>query len=202
MAEGILLILSGPSGVGKGTVCRHLMATRQELNLSVSTTTRPPRSGEEEGREYNFTTVDRFKEMIASGDFLEWAVVHSHHYGTLKSTVRRHLSKGEDLILEIDVQGAAQVRKNSPGSVLIFLAPPSLDALEARIRGRGTADDLRIKQRLVAAHEEMEAYHLYDYVVVNDRVEEAAGLIGAIIDAEKCKVNRGVRPPGWGGVKL
>jgi len=200
MAEGILLIISGPSGVGKGTVCRHLMVVRRKLNLSVSTTTRPPRPGEEEGREYNFTAVDRFKEMISSGDFLEWAVVHGHYYGTLKSTVRRHLSKGEDLILEIDVQGAAQVRKNSPGAVLIFLAPPSLEALETRIRGRGTEDDLRIKQRLVAAREEMEAYYLYDYVVVNDQVENAVGLIGAIIDAEKCKVNRGIRPPGWGGV--
>ncbi len=201
MAEGILLIISGPSGVGKGTVCRHLMAVRPELNLSVSTTTRLPRPGEVEGREYNFASVDRFKEMIGGGDFLEWAVVHGHYYGTLKSTVRRHLSKSEDLILEIDVQGAAQVRKNSPGAVLVFLAPPSLEVLEARIRGRGTEDNLRIRQRLIAAREEMEAFNLYDYIVVNDRVETAADLIGAIIDAEKCRVKRGIRPPGWGGVK-
>ncbi len=138
--------------------------------------------------------------MIAGGDFLEWAVVHGHHYGTLKSTVRRHLANGEDLILEIDVQGAAQVRETSPGAVLIFLVPPSLETLKTRIRGRGTEDDLRIRQRLLTAHVEMEAYHMYDYVVVNNRVEDAAATIGAIIVAEKCRVNRGVRPPGWGGV--
>lgn len=195
------MIISGPSGVGKGTVCRHLISTRDALNLSVSTTTRKPRQGEEEGREYNFTSIESFKAMINNGDFLEWAVVHGHHYGTLKSTVRKHLSRGEDLILEIDVQGAAQVRKNSPGAVLIFLAPPSLEALEERIRGRGTEDDLKIKQRLVAAREEMQAYNLYDYLVVNDRVEDASVLIASIIDAEKCRVNRGIRPPGWGGVK-
>jgi guanylate kinase len=201
MAEGVLLILSGPSGVGKGTVCRHLMSVRESLNLSVSTTTRPPRQGEEEGREYNFTSVEKFREMIGNGAFLEWAVVHGHHYGTLLSTVRRVLSKGEDLILEIDVQGAAQVRKKSPGAVLVFLAPPSLEVLESRITGRGTEDALRIKQRLIAAREEMEAYHLYDYVVVNEQVEVAAALLGSIIDAEKCRVSRGVRPPGWGGDK-
>ncbi len=201
MAEGILVIISGPSGVGKGTVCRHLISTREALNLSVSTTTRNPRQGEEEGREYNFTSIENFKAMINNGDFLEWAVVHGHQYGTLKSTVRKHLSRGEDLILEIDVQGAAQVRKNSPGAVLIFLAPPSLEALEERIRGRGTEDDLKIKQRLVAAREEMQAYDLYDYLVVNDRVENASALIASIIDAEKCRVNRGIRPPGWGGVE-
>ncbi|MBW6463276.1 MAG: guanylate kinase [Dethiobacteria bacterium] len=199
MAEGILLIISGPSGVGKGTVCRRLIEIRGNLRLSVSTTTRPPRSSEEEGREYNFTDLPRFKEMIKEGAFLEWAQVHSHYYGTRLEVVREVLSGGEDLILEIDVQGAAQVRKNTPGAVSIFLAPPSLEALEERIRGRGTEDTLRIRQRLIAAREEMQAYHLYDYVVVNDTVEQAAGLVGSIIDAEKCRVSRGVRPPGWGG---
>ncbi|MDW7728541.1 MAG: guanylate kinase [Bacillota bacterium] len=199
MAEGILLIISGPSGVGKGTVCRRLIEIRGNLRLSVSTTTRPPRSSEEEGREYNFTDLPRFKEMIKEGAFLEWAQVHSHYYGTRLEVVREVLSGGEDLILEIDVQGAAQVRKNTPGAVSIFLAPPSLETLEERIRGRGTEDTLRIRQRLIAAREEMQAYHLYDYVVVNDTVEQAAGLVGSIIDAEKCRVSRGVRPPGWGG---
>lgn len=199
MAEGILIIISGPSGVGKGTVCRRLIELRSDLKLSVSTTTRPPRSGEEEGREYNFTDSPRFKEMIKEGAFLEWAKVHNHYYGTRLKAVREVLSGGEDFILEIDVQGAAQIRKNRPGAVSIFLAPPSFEALENRIRGRGTEDTLRIRQRLIAAREEMQAYHLYDYVVVNDTVEQSAGLIGSIIDAEKCRVNRGVRPPGWGG---
>jgi guanylate kinase len=199
MGEGVLLIISGPSGVGKGTVCRRLMAVRPSINLSVSTTTRPPRQGEEEGREYNFTSTEIFKEMISGGEFLEWAVVHGYYYGTPLSTVRRVLAKGEDLILEIDVQGAAQVRKKTPGAVLVFMAPPSLEALEERITGRGTEDTLRIKQRLLAAREEMEAYHLYDYLVVNNHVDPAANLIASIIDAEKCRISRGIYPPGWGG---
>ncbi len=199
MAEGILLIISGPSGVGKGTVCRHLMSIKDTVKLSVSTTTRSPRTGEEEGREYNFTTLSRFKEMINEGAFLEWAVVHGHYYGTSLSTVQSHLAGGEVLILEIDVQGAAQIRKKSPDSVFVFLAPPSLEALENRITGRGTESPEKINRRLITARREMNSYHLYDYIVVNDTVEQAAALIGAIIDAEKCKVSRGARPPGWGG---
>ena len=199
MAEGILLIISGPSGVGKGTVCRHLMTIKEAVKLSVSTTTRSPRPGEKEGIEYNFTTPARFKEMISEGAFLEWAVVHGHYYGTTLSTVRNHLDRGEDLILEIDVQGASQVREKSPDSVSIFLAPPSLKALEKRITGRGTETAEKINRRLTTARREMDAYHFYNYVVVNDTVDHAAALIGAIIDAEKCKVSRGARPPGWGG---
>ncbi|MCJ7806271.1 MAG: guanylate kinase, partial [Clostridia bacterium] len=138
MAERVLLIISGPSGVGKGTVCRHLLMVREALKLSVSTTTRLPRPGEEEGREYNFTTVPRFKEMIEQGSFLEWAIVHGDYYGTHLATVRESLDCGEDLILEIDVQGAAQVRENIPASVSVFLAPPSTETLQERITGRGT----------------------------------------------------------------
>ncbi len=199
MGAGVLLIISGPSGVGKGTVCRRLMSFRPSINLSVSTTTRPPRQGEEEGREYHFTSIETFKKMINAGEFLEWALVHGHYYGTLLATVNNALAKGEDLILEIDVQGAAQVRKKMPAAVLVFMAPPSLEALEERITGRGTEDSLKIKQRLLTAREEMEAYHLYHYLVVNNQVDAAANLIGAIIDAEKCRVSRGLRPPGWGG---
>jgi guanylate kinase len=201
MSEGILLIISGPSGVGKGTVCRHLMTTRDSLKLSVSTTTRPPRPGEEEGVEYNFTTLSRFREMIAEGAFLEWAVVHGRYYGTLLSTVNESLDRGEDLILEIDVQGAAQVREKAPGAVSIFMAPPSMEALEARIKGRGTESSEKIERRLSTARREMDLYDAYDYVVVNDTVEHASALISSIIDAEKCRVSRGARPPGRGGEK-
>jgi len=201
MTEGVLLIISGPSGVGKGTVCRHLIEQRNDLKLSVSTTTRPPRPGEEEGREYFFASEDSFKEMIREKAFLEWARVHGHYYGTPKEVARKVITSGNDLILEIDVQGAAQVRKNSPGAVLIFLAPPSFEALEDRIKGRGTEDAQRMRQRLITAREEMEAYSLYDYLVINDYVQKAADLISSIIDSEKCRVNRGVRPPGWGGEK-
>jgi len=199
MAEGILLIISGPSGVGKGTVCRRLIEIRKALKLSVSTTTRPPRPGEEEGREYNFTTTSRFKEMIEAGSFLEWAVVHDHYYGTRREAVRDLLASGQDLILEIDIQGAEQVRNKTPEAVSVFLAPPSMEALEERIIGRGTEEPDRISRRLETARREMKAYCHYDYLVVNDTVEKAANLIDSIIDAEKCKVGRGARPPGAGG---
>jgi guanylate kinase len=199
MTEGILLIISGPSGVGKGTVCRYLLTIRKAIKLSVSTTTRLPRTEEAEGRDYNFTTVSRFKEMIEQGSFLEWAVVHGDYYGTPLAAVQDYLNRGEDLILEIDVQGAGQVRQKKPEAVSIFLAPPSMEALEERITGRGTETAEKINRRLVTARQEMKAYHLYDYVVVNDNVEDAAALISSIIDAEKCRVSRGARPPGRGG---
>ncbi len=199
MVEGILLIISGPSGVGKGTVCRYLLEIREALKLSISTTTRPPRPGEEEGKEYFFTTLPRFKEMIREGSFLEWAVVHDHYYGTRRDAVMDMLSSGQDLILEIDIQGAEQVREKVPEAVSIFLAPPSLQALEERIIGRGTEDSDRISRRLETARREMEAYNLYDYLVINDTVEKAACLIDSIIDAEKSRVSRGACPPGWGG---
>jgi len=199
MVEGILLILSGPSGVGKGTVCRYLLEIREALKLSISTTTRPPRPGEEEGKEYFFTTLPRFKEMIKDDSFLEWAVVHDHYYGTRREAVREMLASGQDLILEIDIQGAEQVRAKVPEAVSIFLAPPSMKCLEERITGRGTEDPDRISRRLDTARREMEAYSLYDYLVINDTVERAADLIDSIIDAEKSRISRGACPPGWGG---
>ncbi len=199
MAEGILLIISGPSGVGKGTVCRYLLTVREALKLSISTTTRSPRPGEEEGKEYNFTTTPQFEAMIKDGSFLEWAVVHDHYYGTRHETVQELLDQGKDLILEIDIQGAEQVRERVPEAVSIFLAPPSMADLEQRITGRGTEERDRINSRLETARREMDAYHAYDYLVINDTVENAAGLISAIIDAERCKVSRGARPPGRGG---
>ncbi len=199
MAEGILLILSGPSGVGKGTVCRYLLTIKEALKLSVSTTTRPPRTGEVEGKEYNFTTTSQFKDMIKQDSFLEWAIVHDYYYGTRREKVRELLLTGHDLILEIDVQGASQIKEKVSDAVYIFLAPPSREILEQRIIGRGTEDPERISQRLETARREMDAYYLYDYLVINDTVEDAAGLISSIIDAEKSKVSRGVRPPGWGG---
>lgn len=199
MAAGLLFVLSGPSGVGKGTVCERLFLYRPSLQISTSLTTRPPRPGEVAGRDYDFTTPARFQELISEDAFLEWAVVHGHYYGTLKETVEENLARGTDLLLEIDVQGALQVRRRLAGAVLIFMAPPSMEALYMRIAGRATEDAAHMKRRLEAAQHELAAYCHYDYLVVNDRVEEAAASISAIMEAEKCRVSRGARPPGWGG---
>lgn len=197
MVEGIVVVLSGPSGVGKGTVCRYLLQHKPELQLSVSMTTRPPRPGELDGREYYFTTPERFVEMIDRGSFLEWARLHGHFYGTPRAAVESSLSAGRDIVLEIDVQGAKQVREKLPQAVLVFLAPPSRLELERRIAGRGTEEPELIADRLETARREMALYTEYDYLVINDRVEQAAALIDAVITAEKCRVSRGARPAEW-----
>lgn len=199
MAQGLLIILSGPSGVGKGTVCRFLLSQKPKLTLSVSATTRPPRPGEIEGREYFFISEAHFQRLIAEDAFLEWAIVHDQYYGTLKEKVAEILFAGGDLILEIDIQGGEQVRRKRADVVSIFMAPPSMEALEQRIIGRGTEDAKKIEQRLITARREMEAYISYDYLVINDQVERTAAYLSSIIDAEKCRISRGIRPPGWGG---
>jgi guanylate kinase len=195
MAAGLLVVLSGPSGVGKGTVCRRLLQSRPSLQLSLSLTTRPPRPGEKTGREYEFTTRSRFQKLISQDAFLEWAVVYGQYYGTLKERVEKSLGEGTDLLLEIDIQGALQVRRRLGEAVLIFLAPPSMEVLHRRIAGRGTEDAALLRRRLEAAQQELATYHLYDYLVINNRVEDAATSLDAIIEAEKCKVSRGARPP-------
>ncbi len=199
MAAGQLFVLSGPSGVGKGVICERLLAYRPSLQISVSLTTRRPRPGERSGCDYDFTTLDRFQELISRDAFLEWAVVYGHHYGTLKQRVQESLAQGKDILLEIDVQGALQIRRRMAGAVLIFMAPPSMEALCERIAGRATEDAVHMAQRLEAAKHELAAYRHYDYLVVNDRVEETALSICAIMEAEKSRVSRGAKPPGWGG---
>ncbi len=199
MAAGQLFVLSGPSGVGKGVICERLLACRSSLQISVSLTTRRPRPAEKLGRDYDFTTQDRFQELISRDAFLEWAVVYGHYYGTLKQGVEENLAQGKDVLLEIDVQGALQVRRRMAGAVLIFMAPPSMKALYERIAGRATEDAAHMALRLEAAKQELAAYHHYDYLVVNDCMEETAVSICAIMKAEKCRVSRGAKPPGWGG---
>jgi guanylate kinase len=187
--RGTLFVLAGPSGVGKGSVVARLLARDPEgLALSVSATTRPARQGERDGDDYVFVDDAGFDRMVADDALLEWAQVYAgQRYGTPRAFVDAELAAGRDVILEIDVQGAAQVRRHTPGAVLILLAPPSLEALEARLRGRGTEDELGIQERLAAAQRELEQAGWFDHVVVNDDVDRAAAQVAAIIDGSRTR---------------
>jgi guanylate kinase len=182
---GTLFVLAGPSGVGKGSVVRELVAKDPSLSLSVSVTTRPPRPGEVDGVDYFFVDEDAFARMVEAGELLEWAEIVGHRSGTPKGFVEDRLGEGRDVILEIDVVGASQVRERVPDSVLIFLEPPSLEELERRLRGRGTETEEAIRLRLQTAAWELEQRSWFDHVVVNDDLERAAGLVAAIIDSSR-----------------
>ena len=187
--RGILVVLSGPSGTGKGTICQAL---RQEspIRYSISATTRKPREGEQHGREYFFLEKAEFEDLMQHDGLLEWAQVYDNFYGTPRKFVEEVLNQGEDCILEIDPQGAMQIRKTMPEAVLIFVAPPSLEELEKRITGRGTESIEEINKRLSCATAEMGSMDKYDYVIINDTVSEAVKKMQAILLAEKCRVSR------------
>ncbi|MFZ5943838.1 MAG: guanylate kinase [Bacillota bacterium] len=187
--EGILIVLSGPSGAGKGTICKSLLK-ETNIKYSISATTRKPRPGETDGKEYFFITKKDFENKIKEDAFLEWAKVYDNYYGTPKKFVEEILHKGQDCILEIDPQGAHKVRAAKPDGVLVFIAPPSMQELEHRITTRGTENSNEIQKRLSCAREEMLCMYNYDYVVINDEVETAVEKIKAIVLAEKCKVQR------------
>ncbi|MBM7623295.1 guanylate kinase [Sporohalobacter salinus] len=187
--KGKLIILSGPSAVGKGTVLTSLMADYQNISYSVSATTRPPRVNEEDGTDYFFVSEEEFKEMIEDDEFIEWAKVHGNYYGTPKKYVEDTLEAGQDVILEIDIQGAAQVKEKYQQGVFIFLAPPSLEELEVRIQKRGVDSKETMEIRMKNATEEMKRAKNYDYIVVNDEIDEAVEKVKSIIIAERCKVN-------------
>lgn len=176
-----LFVISGPSGAGKGTLLAELRKQRPDLGLTVSATTRSPRPGEVDGTSYYFLSDEEFRRRIAAGEFVEWAEVHGHLYGTLVSEVKRLLAKGHSLVLEIDVQGALNVRKVYPDAVLIFIEPPSLQALEERLRGRGTEDEASIELRLKNARHEMGLADQYDARIVNDTVDRAAQELGSVM---------------------
>lgn len=176
-----LFVISGPSGAGKGTLLAELRKQRPDLGLTVSATTRSPRPGEVDGTSYYFLSDEEFRRRIAAGEFVEWAEVHGHLYGTLVSEVKRLLAKGHSLVLEIDVQGALNVRKVYPDAVLIFIEPPSLEVLEERLRGRGTEDEASIELRLKNARHEMELADQYDARIVNDTVDRAAQELGSVM---------------------
>ena len=176
-----LFVISGPSGAGTGTRLAELRKQRPDLGLTVSATTRSPRPGEVDGTSYYFLSDEEFRRRIAAGEFVEWAEVHGHLYGTLVSEVKRLLAKGHSLVLEIDVQGALNVRKVYPDAVLVFIEPPSLQVLEERLRGRGTEDEASIELRLKNARHEMELADQYDVRIVNNTVDRAAQELGSVM---------------------
>lgn len=190
MSKGLLFVLSGPSGVGKGTVCNALRGKLSDLVYSVSATTRNPRLGEENGVNYFFKTREQFISMIQNDQLLEYAEYVGNYYGTPRDFVEKTLQSGNDIILEIEVQGALQVKEKFPEGVFIFLLPPSLDELKDRIRGRGTENQATIDHRMTVAVDEISLMEHYDYGVVNDQIDSACKRIESIIIAEHCKVRK------------
>ncbi len=188
--KGLLLVVSGPSGVGKGTICKEYLGKYDDCALSVSATTRSPRDGEVDGVSYFFLSHDEFRKKIDEGGFLEHAVFCDNYYGTPKDAVMEKLEEGKNVILEIEVQGALQVRSHYPEAVFVFVIPPSVEILEERLRGRGTETDEVIKQRLERAKAEFKYIDKYNYILVNDTVSEAVCRLHSIIEAEKCVMSR------------
>lgn len=188
--RGDLFVISAPSGAGKSTLCGMLLERMEGLAFSVSHTTRPPRPGEVDGRDYHFVTQEEFEAMVAKDEFLEWARVHDNLYGTSRKAVMEMLASGLDVILDIDVQGAAQVRKRFPAAVTIFILPPSWKALEERLEKRGSEDRARLKVRLANAVKEMEEAHRYQYIVVNDQLDRAYTDLAAIVSGVRCRSAR------------
>lgn len=187
MDKGTVIVISGPSGVGKGTVVGELLKSSEKFALSISATTRKPRNGDIDGVNYFFLTVDEFKQKIEKGLILEYAEYCGNYYGTPREYVEQCINNGKDVILEIDVQGAINIKKNMPEAITIFIMPPSRKELENRLRGRNTETEDVIKSRLEKAIDEMKQSNKYDYIVVNNTVEQCVNHIKNIITAEKMK---------------
>lgn len=188
--KGVLVVISGPSGAGKGTICKALLEKHENLFLSVSATTREPRKGEIHGTNYYFLTKEEFLERVEKDDFLEWAEVYGNYYGTPKSNVQEMLDSGKNVILEIDIQGALKVKENSDEGVFIFILPPSMEELKQRIINRGSETPESLMRRFNSAYQEINYISKYNYAVVNDTVENAVEKIENILAAEKCRVDR------------
>ena len=185
---GNLYVVAAPSGAGKTTLVKLLLAQEPEIRLSVSYTTRAPRTGEENGREYNFTDVATFRAMIDQNEFLEWAEVHGNYYGTSKTWIVNQISAGNDVLLEIDWQGAQQVRALFPEAIGIFILPPSFAELERRLTGRGTDSREVIERRLAAAQAEMRHVVEFDYVIINDILQQALDDLRAVMRASRLRL--------------
>jgi guanylate kinase len=188
--RGTLFVVSSPSGGGKGTIIEHVLECVKNLSYSVSYTTRAPRLKEVDGREYFFISRETFEDMVAAGEFLEWACVHGNLYGTAKNQILAETAAGSDLILEVDVQGAASVRRLLMDSVSIFILPPSYEVLRERLIARGTDSPEELTVRLRNAPEELRQYSAFDYVIINDEVERAVNQLASIIYAERARCMR------------
>ena len=188
--QGVLLVVSGPSGTGKGTICQILREQLPDLGYSISVTTRQPRVGEVDGKSYFFKTVPEVQEMIAKGELLEYAEVYGNYYGTPRKYVMDLLQSGHDVLLEIDIQGALQIKERFPEGVFVFIVPPSLDELSARIYKRGTDSEEVIKRRMASAASELTYAAKYDYIIVNDIATKAANKVLTIMEAERYRVAR------------
>ncbi len=196
--SGLLVVVSAPSGTGKTSVLREVMKKRPEVRFSVSATTRPAREGEVDGRDYRFVSDAEFDALLERGEFVEWAVVHGNRYGTLSSEIACAVERGGVVILDTDTAGAMAIRKMFPEAVLIFIVPPSPEDLKKRLEVRGTESPERVRIRLDAAPGEVKRALRYDYIVVNDRLDDAVAGIIAILDAERLKSGR-MKPilEGW-----
>jgi guanylate kinase len=188
--RGTLFVVSAPSGAGKTTLCREIRLRLPDLAYSVSVTTRPPRPGEIDGADFRFVGAPEFRAMLARGEFAEWATVHGNLYGTRARALEDALATGRDVLLDIDTQGAAQLRTRYPDAVLIFILAPSVKELEQRLRERRSDMDADIERRLVRAREEIALWRQYDYLIVNRDVKEAMEQLESIILAERCRVAR------------
>ncbi len=191
--KGLLLVLSGPSGAGKGTICERFMEKNHHVELSVSSTTRRPREGEVPGVSYNFITKEKFQKGLDEDGFLEHVFVFENYYGTPKDAVMKNIEKGIDVLLEIEIVGAMQIKKKFPDAVLIFVLPPSIHELETRIHKRGTESVDQIKQRLARAINEIKEINEYSYFIINQDIDESVAYMESIIKAEKSSVKRYTR---------
>lgn len=188
--KGLLLVVSGPSGAGKGTICKGLLEKNKDIELSISATTRDPRPGEVDGINYYFLEREEFKNMLDDNEFLEHAEVYGNYYGTPKTKVMEKLEQGKDVLLEIDIQGALKVKEIYKDGVFVFIVPPSMDELKSRLELRGTETRESMIRRFESAYDEIGFVFKYDYAVLNDEVDKAVSKMESIIEAEKCRVHR------------
>lgn len=190
MKRGLLIILSGPSGAGKSTIHKEMLKRSEDIAFSISMTTREPRDGEVDGEDYYFVSEEKFKEEIEMGSFLEYAKVHGNYYGTLKDVVNKDLDNGKDVILEIDIQGAINVKEIVPDGIFIFIMPPTMKELRDRLINRETESKEKVIERFTNAYKEINEIKKYNYIVINDDLEKAVNKVMSILISEKCKVER------------